>query len=168
MDNENVSLKKNNVKDTNTKISINSIGQILKENNLYDKSAIFISILAVIILLIIFYAITQNMKGLDKKITSLNAIKQESESTAEHVSKLSQKIAALENTVNKQKSTAQTLPYTVRNTLLDQIVSQLKYIASNEKKQAAAEELLKAIELLQKAKQKIPANTPATKPEPIP
>ncbi len=136
-----------------------------KKNVLFCKSALFISILTLIIVSILFYSLSRNMHGIANNMINVETVKQQMDSLDMQVETISKKLESLENYAASQKLTEKALRSAMRKTLIDQAASQLEYVVNHLQQDAGDAELRAAIALIQKKRSQ---KRQPTEPEPAP
>jgi len=106
------------------------------------KVAMIISILCVLLLVVFFFGLNQNISGLSAKVEELSSLKGDVQSLDSKVLSMEQKIATLEN-----------LPQMTKNMLLSNILQEMSqkaaYLSSQVSTEEQSEKLMQAKELLQ-------------------
>ena len=115
------------------------IGDVRKD---MGKVAMIISILAVLLLVVFFFGLNQNVAGLEAKVNELTKLKGHVQALDTKMGSMEEKIAALEN-----------LPQKTKNMLLSNILQEMSQKAAYLSSQVGTEEqstkLMQAKELLQ-------------------
>ena len=115
------------------------IGDVRKD---MGKVAMIISILAVLLLVVFFFGLNQNVAGLEAKVNELTKLKGHVQTLDTKMGSMEEKIAALEN-----------LPQKTRNMLLSNILQEMSqkaaYLSSQVGTEDQSTKLMQAKELLQ-------------------
>lgn len=130
------------------------------------KSALFISLLTLILTAVIFYALSQNMQGLSNKISQGNEIKQQTAALSARIQQLAAKMQTMNAEIASQTRRNTAAQQLLREVLLDQAARQLQYVAGQLEEQGAGQELQQALALIRKAQGSARQNGAATAPEP--
>jgi hypothetical protein len=112
------------------------------------KAAIIISILSVVLLVIFFFGLNQNLAGLNEQVEELGALEGE-------ISRIDQTVAAVDGKVgalDTRLTELETLPQKTRNMLIDQslneLTGRLNYMSGYLGDEQKAEKIYEAMQLL--------------------
>lgn len=112
------------------------------------KAAIIISILSVVLLVIFFFGLNQNLAGLSKQVEALGALEGE-------ISRVDQAVAAVDGKVgaiDARMTELEKLPQRARNMMIDESLNEmagrLNYMSGFVGDEARAEKIYEAMQLL--------------------
>lgn len=103
-----------------------------------SKVALFVSLLAVVLLVVFFFGLNQNLKGMSANVDQLTG----------RMSGLEEKVVALENLPHQSKMM-------VMGTMLQEMAQRAAYMSTQMETEAQNEKLVQAMELLQQVQTEI-------------
>lgn len=112
------------------------------------KVALFVSILSVVLLVVFFFGLNQNLTGLSARVDSLITIKDDVNALGTRVGTVEDRIVALEGLPKKAKQM-------VMGTMLQEMAQRADYLGSQMETDEQTAKLKQAMELLQQVQTEI-------------